>query len=139
MTSYELKNVNCHVQQHVCIFPVLANTPFDVVKKRFDCIQREQHLSQTEAMLGVFAEVLTASAENSESESKLGKAVQTVLDTHGGTSSLQARCEELAAYNTNNHLPLVWRFYSQHRKALFDLLCLLDGCDEVLFLFGFLV
>ena len=87
---------------------------------------REEHLSQTEAMLGVFAEVLAASAENSKSKTKLGKAVQGVLDIHGGTSHLLARCEELAVYNTNNHVPLVWRFYSRHRKVLFELLHLLE-------------
>ena len=37
-----------------------------------------------------------------------------------------SQCEELKAYNSNNHLPLVWKFYSSHRKALFTLLDLLD-------------
>lgn len=87
---------------------------------------REQHLNQTETMLGVLSEVLTASAENSNNKTKLGKAVQTVLETHGGTLALLAQCEALTTYNTKNHLPLVWAFYSRHRKALFELLHLLD-------------
>ena len=87
---------------------------------------REQHLNQTEALLEVLTEVLNASAKNSENDAKLGHAVQVVFDTHGGTPTLLAQCEELKAYNSNNHLPLVWKFYAHHRKALFDLLRLLD-------------
>ena len=87
---------------------------------------REQHLKQTEIMLGIFAEVLAESADNAEDETQLGKAVQAVLDNHGGTTSLLTQCEELTTYNTHNHLPLAWQFYSRHRKALFDLLRLLE-------------
>ncbi|WP_267901037.1 transposase [Dulcicalothrix desertica] len=52
--------------------------------------------------------------------------VQYILDERGGTDLLLEKFEEIAAYNTNNHLPLVWRFYSGHRKVLFDLVRSLD-------------
>ncbi|ANV84116.1 transposase [Picosynechococcus sp. PCC 7003] len=87
---------------------------------------REQHLRQTEIMLGIFAEVLAESADNAEDEAQLGKAVQAILNTHGGTTNLLTQCKELTTYNTNNHLPLAWQFYSRHRKAMFDLLRLLE-------------
>jgi hypothetical protein len=51
----------------------------------------------------------------------LGQKVQSILDEHGGTELLLQKYEEIAAYNTNNYLPLVWRFYSAHRKTLFGL------------------
>lgn len=81
---------------------------------------REKHLAQTEALLGVLAEILIVSAE-SQDNAILGQQVQLVLDSHGGWETLQQQCEEIAAYNSNNHLPLLWQFYSRHRKQLFAL------------------
>lgn len=81
---------------------------------------REKHLAQTEALLGVLAEILTVSGE-SQDNATLGQQVQVVLDSHGGWESLHQQCEEIAAYNSNNHLPLLWQFYSRHRKQLFAL------------------
>jgi len=54
-----------------------------------------------------------------------GEQVQSILDEHGGTELL-LQLDEIAAYNTNNHLPLMWRFYSANRKALFSLVRSLD-------------
>jgi non-ribosomal peptide synthase protein (TIGR01720 family) len=48
------------------------------------------------------------------------------LDEHGGTELLLQKLDEIAAYNTNNHLPLMWRFYSANRKVLFSLVRSLD-------------
>jgi len=39
---------------------------------------------------------------------------------------LLQKLDEIAAYNTNNHLPLMWRFYSANHKALFSLVRSLD-------------
>jgi TnpA family transposase len=86
---------------------------------------REKHLTQTSELLGTLAEVLTASKEASN-RAVLGEKVQSILDEHGGTELLLQKYEEIAAYNTNNHLPLVWRFYSAHRKTLFGLVRSLD-------------
>lgn len=36
------------------------------------------------------------------------------------------QCEEIAAYNSDNHLPLLWQFYSRYRKLLFGLVRSLD-------------
>ncbi|MBW4597772.1 MAG: DUF4158 domain-containing protein [Brasilonema angustatum HA4187-MV1] len=81
---------------------------------------REKHLTQTSELLGTLAEVLTASKEALDPLS-LGTKVQSIFDEHGGPDLLLQKYEEIAAYNTNNHLPLMWRFYSPHRKVLFDL------------------
>lgn len=86
---------------------------------------REKHLAQTSELLGTLAEVLTASKEAQDAQS-LGTKVQSIFDEHGGTDLLLQKYEEIAAYNTNNHLPLMWRFYSPHRKVLFDLVRSLD-------------
>lgn len=86
---------------------------------------REKHLAQTEALLGLLAEILIVTGKNEDSAS-LGQQVQVVLDSHGGWESLHQQCEEIAAYNSNNHLPLLWQFYSRHRKQLFALVR--SGC-----------
>jgi TnpA family transposase len=86
---------------------------------------REKHLTQTSELLGTLAEVLTASKEAQDAQS-LGTKVQSIFDEHGGPDLLLQKYEEIAAYNTNNHLPLMWRFYSPHRKVLFDLVRSLD-------------
>ena len=43
------------------------------------------------------------------------------METHGGAAALLAQCEEITAYNSNNYLPLIWRFYSRYRAVLFPL------------------
>jgi TnpA family transposase len=106
---------------------------------------RDKHLTETSELLATFAEVLKVSKEatcatsNSESTplespssipvadfAALGEQVQSILDEHGGTELLLTKYEEIAAYNTNNHLPLMWRFYSPNRKVLFNLVRSLD-------------
>jgi TnpA family transposase len=86
---------------------------------------REKHLKETEELLNTLKEVLKASKEASD-HTVLGDKVQDILDERGGPDLLLEKFEEIAAYNTNNHLPLVWRFYSGHRKTLFDLVRSLD-------------
>lgn len=86
---------------------------------------REKHLKETEELLNTLKEVLTASKEAADN-AVLGNKVQVILEEHGGTDLLLEKFTEIAAYNTNNHIPLVWRFYSPHRKTLFDLVSCLD-------------
>jgi TnpA family transposase len=86
---------------------------------------REKHLAQTSELLNAFAQVLSASTETQE-DSVLGHQVLEILAKYGGSELLLQKYLEIAAYNTNNHLPLLWRFYSNHRKVLFDLIRSLD-------------
>lgn len=70
-----------------------------------------------------FGQVLKAftKAKKTQDNAVFGEQVQSILDEHGGTELLLQKLDEIAAYNTNNHLPLMWRFYSANRKALFSL------------------
>ena len=86
---------------------------------------REKHLAQTSELLNTFSQVLTASKQTHDNEA-LGSKVQSILDESGGTDLLLEKYEEIAAYNTNNHLPLMWRFYYTYRKLLFDLVRSMD-------------
>ncbi len=51
---------------------------------------REQHLKQTEVMLGVLAEILEVSVDNPD-EQTLGNQVQALLQSHGGATDLLER------------------------------------------------
>jgi len=81
---------------------------------------REQHLRQTESMLGVLTEILQTSTTETDA-ANLGECVQSVLAAHGGAAALLVQCEEITAYNSDNYLPLIWRFYSRYRSVLFQL------------------
>ncbi|GAC1483721.1 MAG: hypothetical protein NVS2B14_21740 [Chamaesiphon sp.] len=82
-------------------------------------------MAQTSELLGAFAQVLTVSTET-EDNAVLGNQVMEILSKYGGAELLLQKYSEIAAYNTNNYLPLVWFFYSPHRKTLFDLVRSLD-------------
>jgi hypothetical protein len=75
--------------------------------------------------LSVFAQIVRASGENQDNAA-LGAQVKNLLAAHGGAAEILEQYEEIAAYNGDNHLPLLWRFYIPHRKALFSLLRSLD-------------
>ncbi len=87
---------------------------------------REKYLTQTSELLGMFAQVLTVSKDAQDDLATLGQQVMSILDKHGGPELLLLKYEEIAAYNTNNHLPLMWRFYSTNRSCLFSLVRSLD-------------
>lgn len=86
---------------------------------------REKHLARTERLLGLFSQTLTVAKTETEPV-PFHKSVQTIFEAEGGADALLAECEEIKAYNSQNHLSLMWRFYSSFRPLLFDLLRLLD-------------
>ena len=86
---------------------------------------REKHLAQTESMLNLFTEVLQVSMTEAD-DAAVGSGVRSLLQLHGGGSTLLEQCQEIKAYNSDNYLPLVWRFYSRYRTVLFRLVQSLD-------------
>lgn len=86
---------------------------------------REQHLSRTERLLGLFSQTLTLVTTEPEPV-PLQQSMQALLLAEGGADALLAECEEVRAYNSQNHLSLMWRFYSPYRQRLFELVRLLD-------------
>lgn len=81
---------------------------------------REQQRATTEQIIGVFTAVVQTTATVAD-DATLGRQVRDRLAAEGGTAALLDQCEALAAYNGNNHLPLMWRCYRSHRSALFKL------------------
>ncbi|MEO0808058.1 MAG: DUF4158 domain-containing protein, partial [Cyanobacteria bacterium J06643_4] len=72
---------------------------------------REKHLARTERLLGLFSQTLSVAKTETEPV-PFHQSMQTLLITEGGVDALLTECEEVKAYNSANHLPLMWRFYS---------------------------
>lgn len=112
---------------------------------------RKLHQETTEKLVGVFTNVLQVLAEDEvETEQLLREQVdnltlnqslnnQTPTDSNqlrnqinqiltplGGIEQLLNECEAVNAYQGNNYLPLLWRFYKSHRSAFFRFLNALD-------------
>ena len=86
---------------------------------------REKHLARTERLLGLFSQTLTV-AKTETKPVPFHQSMQTIIEAEGGADALLAECEEIKAYNSQNHLSLMWRFYASFRPLLFDLVRLLD-------------
>ena len=86
---------------------------------------REKHLARTERLLGLFSQTLSVAKIETEPVT-YQQSMQTLLTAEGGAEALFVECEEVRAYNSQNHLSLMWRFYSPFRRRLFDLVHLLD-------------
>ena len=86
---------------------------------------REQHLARTERLLGLFSQTLTLVTTELEAV-PFQQSMQTLLVAEGGAEELLAECEEVRAYNSQNHLSFMWRFYAAYRKVLFKLVQMLD-------------
>ena len=71
---------------------------------------REKHLARTERLLGLFSQTLSV-AKTQTKPVPFHQSMQMLLTAEGGVDVLLAECEEVKAYNSANHLPLMWRFY----------------------------
>ena len=81
---------------------------------------REKHRATTELLLGVLGEILSVTEEQTD-QTVLGEQVKSLIETYGGVEFLRSECEAVAAYNSDNYLPLLWQFYRSHRSTLFRL------------------
>ena len=95
---------------------------------------REAHRAESERLLGVLGDVLSAvreatvpgadaqeSAHSEDAEEAAGRLVLKTLERAGGVEALSAAHEAVAAHHGNNYLPLLDRHYRSHRSALFTL------------------
>ena len=106
--------------------------------------QRQRH--QTESLLGLLTEIvqevpqpnmpqtpapnlvqkpeteINEPAPTPKTSAQLGQQVVELVTERGGRSVVLTQCEEITAYNDDNYLPLLARFYHSHRQTLFRLL-----------------
>jgi TnpA family transposase len=86
---------------------------------------RERQRATTEQLLTVFKDVLHTT-EAAGDDATVGHQIRALLHDSGGVDSLLQDCEAIAAYNGNNYLPLVWKFYRSHRSTLFRMMRAID-------------
>jgi hypothetical protein len=96
---------------------------------------REAHRAESERLLGVLGDVLSAvreataggidgqdpAAGEEDAEEAAGRLVLKTLERAGGVEALSAAHEAVSAHHGNNYLPLLDRHYRSHRSALFTL------------------
>lgn len=106
---------------------------------------REAHRAESERLLEVFGNVLTAAREATTSDSgadaggadvpgpddggvaeRAGRLMLKALEDGGGLDDLATAHEAVSAYHGNNYLPLLERFYRSHRSVLFTLVDAID-------------
>jgi hypothetical protein len=95
---------------------------------------REAHRAESERLLGVLGDVLSAVREatagggdgqdpaaGEDAGEAAGRLVLKTLERAGGVEALSAAHEAVSAHHGNNYLPLLDRHYRSHRSALFTL------------------
>nr|WP_256941554.1 hypothetical protein [Bacillus thuringiensis] len=86
---------------------------------------REQHRSVSENLISVLSEVLETTAMHDDN-AQIGSKITELFEAKGGIEFLKQDCTAISSYNGNNYLPLLKKFYKNHRKILFRLITLLE-------------
>ena len=79
---------------------------------------RARHRALTEELIDTLADVLRVMEPNPP-DAEVGRQIKSAVADHGEIGELLAGCDAIAAYNGDNHLPLLWCFYRSHRPVLF--------------------
>ncbi|EMX0193121.1 Tn3 family transposase [Bacillus cereus] len=86
---------------------------------------REQHRSISENLISVLSEVLETT-DMHDDNTQIGSKITELFEAKGGIEALKQDCTAISSYNGNNYLPLLEKFYKNHRKTLFRLITLLE-------------
>jgi TnpA family transposase len=86
---------------------------------------RTEDRTTTEHLIEVFTDVLQADTHEQD-VAQAGTQIREVFQREGGTVHLLEQCEQVNAHHGDRYQPLMWRFYSSHRKALFRVIKTLD-------------
>ncbi len=86
---------------------------------------RKEERAVTEHLVEVLATVVQASID-AENPTKGGESLSQILDREGGAAKVLEQCEQVSAHHGDHYQPLVKKFYSSHRKALFTVIKTLD-------------
>jgi TnpA family transposase len=93
-------------------------------KKNLEEIKQAQ-MEMREGFIDMFAHVVHL-AHHTDDDTQLGRDVRHLVEDAGGAERLWEDYETMMAYHQNNYLPLIWRNYSSYRRALFDVLEVLN-------------
>ena len=93
-------------------------------KEKLKTLQ-DQNRDAEEYLIAIFGQVLETAKEG-ETDAKAGHQIRTLLAEQGGIDTLAERCQTVAAWHSNNDLPLLWPIHANTRTLLFRLLELMD-------------
>ena len=93
-------------------------------KEQLENLKAEYRLWE-EQMMETLNQVVDSAAKESK-DSALGKRVRNILEEYGGADTIAKRYKIVSVYHGNNHLPLLWNKHRAHRKAIYQLLNLLE-------------
>jgi len=82
---------------------------------------RVQHQEKIVQLVSLLADVVTI-CEQPSPDDEVGRRVKDLVAKRGTPSQLREDCEAIAAYNSDQYHPLLWRYYRSHRRTLFRLL-----------------
>lgn len=85
--------------------------------EELDLLRKKQQ-ETTEKLVSVLTNVLVVFSEDITESNPLER-LQDIFKQTGGVEQLLTECEEINAYQGNNYLPLLRRFYRSHRSAFF--------------------
>jgi TnpA family transposase len=85
--------------------------------EELDSLRKKQQ-ETTEKLVSVLTNVLVVFSEDVTDSNPL-EQLQDIFKQTGGVEQLLTECEEINAYQGNNYLPLLWRFYKSHRSTFF--------------------
>ncbi len=86
---------------------------------------RDNERATSEHLIEVFSTVLHVTTETQD-PTACDQQIRGILSREGGATHLLEQCEQVSAHHGDRYQPLVWHFYSSHRKALFRVLKTLD-------------
>jgi TnpA family transposase len=95
-----------------------------VAKEKLKTLQ-DQNRDMEEGLIAIFGKILET-AKDGETDAKAGHQIRTLLAEQGGIDTLAERCQAVAAWHSNNDLPLLWPIHANTRTLLFRLLELMD-------------
>jgi len=82
---------------------------------------RAEYIASTVKIATAMSEIAQHAQDTADNQ-ELGEQVRQVLDDHGGATQLAEHSSMVAAYHSNNHLPLMWGCYHTNRVLLFRLM-----------------
>jgi len=86
----------------------------------------EQHRKKTEHLITTLGDILKSLDEDKKTDRQNWLVVKKHIKNQGGVEHLLNEYETVSAYNGNNYLPLLWKYYGSHRPTLFKIVRVLD-------------
>ena len=105
---------------------ILINTMRNINKKAKEKLLdlRYDSRNKTKDLLYLLHDIV--SETDKLTPAKLKKALQKKYNEHGGAYNITSMCDDVIAYNSNNHIFLIKQFYLKNRRSLLEIVEILQ-------------